>query len=437
MQKSPSESKQKMTRRIGTFMRRTAKRRTSHFLQRVCHDSNMCLAFGVESKKIKKFFNDFSFEYALSPTRLIGSESVNGFVREIHYAVQDYHSYAILKSSSKASADNLMYEYNVGLYVNQLNVWLPCFLETYGLFRYRDPDDWEQAKTQFVDATMLQSMLVPMKINYFMGCQESAYLAIMIQHIKAVSLKQKMQELLNTPFRFECLYLLYQIYMCLNACKNTFTHYDLHGENVLVLEPTQGKYIQYHYHIKNRVTKFKSKYMAKIIDYGRSYFKNNKTKESSLKVYNTVCKLCTPDCGSEAGFAYLKDASRLTYIVSQKKNITHDLQLCYDLEEMVTASEDPELTELFSHFARDGMFDVVPDLEEKIRSGLPEDAIHNVSDMFQTLAQMLKKNPNREEQFEFYSDPANKLGDLHIYDDGTPMKFQGGNMEHSSQTPFT
>ena len=422
MQESQSESKQKMTRRIGTFMRRTAKKRTSTFLQRVCHDSNMCLAFGVESKKIKKFFNDFSFEYALSPTRLIGSESVNGFVREIHYAEQNYHSYAILKSSTKASADNLMYEYNVGLYVNQLNICLPCCLETYGLYRYRYPNHWEQAKTKHIDASTLHSMLEPININYMLGCQESTYLAIMIQHIKGVSLRTKIQELLNTPFNFECLYLLYQIYMSLNACKNTFTHYDLHGENVIVFEPTQGKYIQYHYHIKNKVTSFKSKYMAKIIDYGRSYFKNQRTKESSLKVYKEVCKLCTPDCGTDAGFAYLKDTSRLTYIVSQKKNITHDLQLCYDLEEMITESEDPDLSDLFSHFVRDGMFDVVPDLEEKLSSGLP-DAIHNVSDMFKSLAQIVKKKHNIEEQFEFYSEPANNLGDLHIFDDGTPMKF--------------
>lgn len=59
--------------------------------------------------------------------------------------------------------------------------------------------------------------------------------------------------------------------MPLATLANTFTHYDLHPSNVLLCEPVLGKY--YKYILNDRtVVEFKSKYIVKIIDYGRSFF---------------------------------------------------------------------------------------------------------------------------------------------------------------------
>ena len=70
---------------------------------------------------------------------------------------------------------------------------------------------------------------------------------------------------------------------------------------------------------------FKSYYVAKIIDYGRSYIVNG------VDLKKELCKtpLCKPDCGTKYGFGWLND--NLTpdnfFISSIKKNESHDLRL--------------------------------------------------------------------------------------------------------------
>ena len=111
-------------------------------------DSRLCLAFGTFSQQVKGYFAGFNtFKYATS-VRLIGKISVNGFVNEIEYEREGFHtdsirgtskadtsaagtskadtykSYAILKSSRLSNADNLMYEYRVGQYINKFNYYI-------------------------------------------------------------------------------------------------------------------------------------------------------------------------------------------------------------------------------------------------------------------------------------------------------------------------
>ena len=110
---------------IGRFMNRTQHRRRSHYLQNICSDSGVCIAFGIESKKIKIFFNHFTkFDYVVPPIKSIGIASANGFIKEINYQHQKYNASAILKSSQNPHADNLYYEYMVGL---QVNKWIRSF----------------------------------------------------------------------------------------------------------------------------------------------------------------------------------------------------------------------------------------------------------------------------------------------------------------------
>ena len=66
----------------------------------------------------------------------------------------------------------------------------------------------------------------------------------------------------------ELLYILYQIYAPLSILSDSFTHYDLNTNNVRLYIPEPKKHIEYHYHYPDRVVKFNSKYIVKIIDYG-------------------------------------------------------------------------------------------------------------------------------------------------------------------------
>ena len=88
---------------------------------------------------------------------------------------------------------------------------------------------------------------------------------------------------------------MYQVYFALSEVCNNFTHYDLHTDNVLLFEPVVNKYIHYHYTNKDGSTcSFKSRYIVKMIDYGRSYILDPETGIGSMTVYNQVC--AEPKC---------------------------------------------------------------------------------------------------------------------------------------------
>lgn len=122
-------------------MKKTATKRETVFLNTVCSDSGVCLAFGKEKDKLERFFEFNSFAYAKPVQKRIGNPSQNGFVREVHYEREGYHADAILKSSIKKTSDSLTYEYMIGKSLNRVNRWLPSFVETYGLFHYIDSND--------------------------------------------------------------------------------------------------------------------------------------------------------------------------------------------------------------------------------------------------------------------------------------------------------
>jgi hypothetical protein len=64
---------------------------------------------------MKKLFNDFVDFRHLTHVTKAGSESVNGFVLNLHYETMNYKAHALLKSSKKKRSDNLYYEYLVGI----------------------------------------------------------------------------------------------------------------------------------------------------------------------------------------------------------------------------------------------------------------------------------------------------------------------------------
>ena len=408
----------------------------------ICSDSGICIAFGTETDKIKSFFGSFiTSEYVAPPMTRIGQVSLNGFIFEFTYKREGYQANAILKSTIDQTSDNLLYEYLVGQYINQLNKVYSCFLETYGLFQYNTNADWEFVK----QTPILRENIFKSRLTYVptptiaQGCKKAKYLAILLQYIKnAPTLNQIMEQTFHNKevnqkypiFTYEILYILFQIYMPLSHVADDFTHYDLHTNNVLIYEPVKGKYIQYYYHPIDAenytVTTFKSRYIAKIIDYGRSYFKSPQT--NSLDIYNTLCATpeCnvpfTPpiDCGKQFGFQYLsperKEGVR-HYITSQQPNISHDLRLLY----LIYKSNYPLIPELKValenvNFGKDSRFGT------REVSVFNADQINNIHDAYDVLDQIIRMDKWRNINEMIYS-RLQKLGDLHIYEDGRPMEF--------------
>jgi hypothetical protein len=426
-------------KKIAKFMERIdPTKRREMFLKSICSDSGICIAFGKETKKIKEHFGGFTdFKYVKLPIKRMGKPSENGFVNEITYENNGYFANTILKSSAKVDSDNLMFEYLVGLYINKQCSVFPCFIETYAWYSYIDKHEWNKMKkSQYTTYNIFEKNLVlqPAIINspksMEIACTNSKYIAILIQHIKNA---QSLKDSISNKFFFdnELLYVLYQVYMPLATLAKQFTHYDLHLDNVLVYEPVRGKYIQYYYVLNDGTQiSFKSSYIAKIIDYGRSFFVDNKKSivGTSKNIYNEICdiKKCKPDCGTKYGFSTLepeKPRGSFYYISSSKRNMSHDLRLLNEV--VIHTKYSCRKGELYDRIKTTqygvGLTeDISYGTKEQIQCGLPE-KIANVLDARDALQELiLKMAANNEQRYS----SMERLGSLYIYENGFNMKFE-------------
>lgn len=419
----------------------------SRFLQSICSDSGVCLAFGTNAKDIKDFFENFTdFKHAKDTLKRLGAPSSNGFVNEVTYEKQKYKAHSIIKSSAKTKADNLFYEYLCGLVINSWCVRFPCFLETYGILKYQDENTWNKVKdnqTTSINAiknytTFVNSASLNINSNKFdslleSSCLHSKYIAIMIQHIKKAktlydffeeSKKNKLLLLNN-----QMVAILFQVYFALHVLKDNFTHYDLHPRNVLIYQPNQNGYIYYHYVLSNGDTiSFKSPYMVKIIDYGRSYFKHISIDNlNSANIYDKLCKEKQCDsCGYKVGYSWLTKTSTLrdqSYIHSTVSNKSHDLRLLYSLKKLFkTYNLHTKPSALY--------YTILNKLKYNSNYGTPEmkhnkhpGKIQTVSDAFEGLLDCLV-HPDFTPRNEAETKNLVKIGDLYIYENNRPMKFK-------------
>jgi hypothetical protein len=426
----------------------TLVKRSKKHLAFICSDSGNCIAFGRNIAEINTFFKGFTdFTYAISPINQIGALSENGFVIEIPYEKEGYNAYAILKSAKKRSSDNLVYEYLVGIkYVNRIMKQFPCFLETYGLYYYPSPVEWTAMSgtgpvlSSSEKKLALKQLLLQSSIDYSKACRESQYAAILIQHLKNVKTIHEYTYLnkYNNFMKRDMLYVLFIIYHTLASISKEFTHYDLHDSNVLVYEPENGKYIKYHYHHKDGTeTTFHSPYIPKIIDYGRSFFDNGNL--NSKKIYDKICleNDCKPECGERVGFTWLDPKPTLT-ISSSKKNESHDLRLLktiatnMELVQMLSTGPVPTLATFVetNKVLRKVVYGVsITDPAEKMYGTkenlkITNPKIYNVKGAYLALKEVIHTREVIAENDMNYYRPDDLIGTLHIYEDGTSMKYE-------------
>ena len=226
---------------------------------------------------------------------------------------------------------------------------------------------------------------------------------------------------------------MFQIYMPLAMLKDNFTHYDLHTDNVLMYYPIKDKFIQYHYHIDDNTTvQFKSKYIVKIIDYGRSY----SSQIQSDKIYKQLCDICV-ECGENDGFGWLETPKKpITnyYINSTKRNMSHDLQLLASFIRLISSNKNvmtnlnknaPYISELLLRvrYNNEPSMGVIENtkIPAPDENGLPQN-IRNVVDVYKYIKYYVISNQSVTDAY-YSSSSFGKMGDLHIYTDGRIMNF--------------
>lgn len=424
------------------------------FLNTICSDSGVCLAFGKEDAKIKKFFDGFStFKYTQPTVNRVGAISANGFVNMLEYDRAKYKSYAILKSSAKTSGDNLYYEFLVGRYfINKQKRRFPCFVETYGIFKYKDENMWKLMQEQKKNIPDLNDYMTPLSEkdpdNMASSCRASKHISLLIENIKGAQTLSDMSKH-ATFIENDLMNILFQVYGPLSHLAKEFTHYDLHASNVLVYSPFEGnKYIDFHYHLENgKTVTFKSKYIAKIIDYGRSFFTNDKEKgvkpdDFRYNSKNVIKKICTIDecndkqkCGSKSGYNWLNYGSQSAnhYISAKNNNISHDLRLLKIVQKYITELKNntnkikipiPFLLGYFDNIVYSGHYGTREILTKGYK--LYDDKhrkINNVLDAFTAIKEGMDNPVEMNRNSNFYKNYT-KAGDLHVYFDGRDMKFE-------------
>lgn len=435
----------KVTRRIKKKdMKEYARKRIGNviksskmFLNKICPDAGNCMAFGNNIDILTSYFKGFDdFNYATSPIKQIGAVSNNGFINEINYDRNGYTACAVLKSSQDDTADNLLYEYIVGTkYINRISKLFPCFVQTYGLFNFKDHNTWTKFRKNktngnILNKSELSNIIKTNKIDYSNGCKSAQYISILIQHIKNASSIGELVDKKNGDFiDNELLYMLFIIYHALSSLSKEFTHYDLHDFNVLLYKLPNNQYVEYRYNYKDGTTdSFFSSYIPKLIDYGRSFFDNGHLK--SKDIFNRLCSTsdCKPNCGEHYGFGWLNPKPYL-YISSSLKNESHDLRLLNTLRiKLKTMSHNSETFKKLKSLLNNVVYGVGLGEKDKNHGTIEnlkivKKKIYNVTGAFEQLKDIIKDPKVIQENKNVYSTGV-KVGNLNIFDDGKPVKYE-------------
>lgn len=397
-------------------------------LQSTCPYVDDCLTLGVSIDDVHSFFNGLTtFEDVHGSVKRIRTRSSSGFIYEVPYLKNKKTTYAVLKSSKKTTSDNLLYEFLIGYtYINKVVDKLPCFIYTYGLYYYRHKKDWEHmiAATE-VSSDDLQRMLIPQKsIHYENACTKSKYLALLIQGLhysEKIADKLTSQRFLNDNLA----HVLFILYHTLSTLSKSFTHYDLHVENVLLVRLPSNKFIRYVYHVHGQEVTFICPYIPKIIDYGRCFFDNG-TIHSKM-IYDKLCELPKCEsCGKYAGFGLMNPKEFYT-ISSQKKNESHDLRLLNSIYlemEFSPRKSSKTLLKLNQLLKKviygKGLKGPYKDYGTLEQSKMNSDgsSIGNVNDAYYQLLYLIS-TPEAMKENRRYSDVE---GTLHVYED-RPMHY--------------
>lgn len=416
--------------------------KTSEYFKYICNDSHYCINFGIEQQKINNFFNNFiDFTYAISPIRTI-DEGSNGLIKKIIYERRDYQSYAIMKFQLKRTNDSLLYEYLIGCFINKYTKLLPSFIHTYGLYKNNFKNSKLKNKNLSIqelkkNITYIDNVHL-LNPSFDVGCKYS--LAILLEHISpSYTLDTFIENIIyyKNFFKIELINCLYQLYYSLYLLADNFTHYDLHLGNVMYYRPKKDGYITFIYHHKNnKITTFSTQYIVKIIDYGRCYFYDNETNISSFSLLDDLCKTkeCNPNCGEKFGFNWLnKSSSSKNYFISSKvNNRSHDLRYLYETNKKLKKLDinikdyDSSVDDILSRVLygvdiniekekRYGSKEIYKDNIEKYNKLYPN-TIKNVIEAKEELQKYVKTNKE-------YFNTLHKIGELHIYENGTEMKY--------------
>lgn len=281
-------------------------------LPQVCVDPLSCLATGTRVNEINDFFQFSDLRQATKIVR-IGGESNNASVYCLEYKKHirsaAYIAYAVFKTTKDEGADNLAYEYVMGLYINELiRRHFPCFVQTYAMYRYDSADD--KGRSRVTPLAGLHQCEPDVRES----CRHNDRQCLLVQYLRHPKARTIGGYVFSREFVINDLAkILYQAYAVLAILCDDFTHYDMHTNNVMIYE--MDKQVQFHY----GKLSFCTRYITKIIDYGRAF------GSPSILMRQKACNECN-ECGVDRGYWFNNGFTDEDYYINASQpNKSHDL----------------------------------------------------------------------------------------------------------------
>ena len=477
--------------------------RMGKLLNLVCnkYTRGACLDFGDYKQQINNYFENYSINTPYPKfIRRIGENSANGFILELEYEKNNYNSNSVIKINRRKLADNLLYEYYVGVkFINKMIKIFPNFVETYKqLYMVNDlkylqsisnkqpfTDEMRQKLTEITDVDDIINPVSNM-INNACKYGKDNSVAIMIQHYSNFYSINHFLKNKENEISLDILAIIFQVYFPLNVMRKIYTHYDLHSENVFLYKPyVDRKFILMNY-IFNDGTKitFPTDYIVKIIDYGRNYFNDVDSGISSTNIIENVCLKCDDKeckypacfsseistilssggddynrinfypCGENSGMRYqvgeyMKGPGTLHFINPHKKNISHDLRLL-----KATSSSGGKLFDYLKNLRSqisltyDDVYGT-EEIKQETYNDVNSFRIKNIPDLMKLLKLHLQNwintkyegwinNSQTNNQFSSkYDNTWTKMAEITIYEDMRPYEYKQFTYASSNETPST
>ena len=401
--------------------------RIKNMIYSVCKDrSDRCIALGPHYNQIiYNFFDkfsDFSMVNTLKTKEINKGE--NGFIWYLPFVKERYEVGTILKCSQNNSNDNLYYEYYVGKhFINKYINTFPCFIETYETYKLK-PIKWNQLNSLKKNIPLNSTNIEKYTGGFEDSCTNSRYLSLLIQYFPRddfYSLKTMYNKYNYKNIKYELRNICYQVIFVLCVLRDTYTHYDLHWENIYLYLPyEEGKYIEMNYHLNNgKIISFPSEYIVKIIDYGRNYFNNGETNTKRI-LETQICPnpKCQPDCGYNAGYSTI-----------QGNEFNPDTDFYNIFPNIPNQSIDLRfMTYLHKYFTDITGFTITYTGDygtpELLESGLPDKQINNIYDAKLFLEENVELNNYYQENIgKKYNEEWEKVAIINVYEDGREYEY--------------
>ena len=263
-----------------------------------CRESQNCLLFGTQIKNLIAYFNFFKLDTPKeSPVKLVWSlfpsTGANSVLYKVSFEREHYATHALLKTSKAQHYDNLMYEYLVGKYLNAFCSVLPSFVYTYGIYQNifhrptsTTPVPIDELNEETIAIGTRKNTALRAQLNLQFNTNEvllkddlcshdNTNLSLLTQYLDGSRPLSYYWKWLKVR---DMMPIMFQIYYALDCMSAEFEHNDLHQNNVLVYKlpkPMKFSYKTSSLYERNfgvAKVEFTSKYLVKIIDYGRCKF---------------------------------------------------------------------------------------------------------------------------------------------------------------------